>query len=143
MAFAAYVAPVYGWDEPVLCTNKIAIANGKEIFLAMCSTNTQSKTNIQAVIGSQVVFMGIGAESPGTNLFLTVQSNIVLVVEFNPPYLIANGWPMTVQVVKPLDTFYFHSKVEALGTLKSVDLEKRAIKIVAKQEDVKNTDPLF
>lgn len=133
VCFAAGTLVASGWEEPILFTNKTAIADGKAILSAMLSPEIQSKTNIQALIGSQVVFFS-HAGPAGTNCVLAVQTNVFLVVEFKPPY----QWPANVIGHPPAAHVYpsylFHSS-EVLGTLKSVDLEKRIITIVAKQED--------
>jgi hypothetical protein len=132
--FATYKLAAQEWKEPILFTNQTAIANGHIVLSSMFADGAQTKTNIQALIGSQVVFYTHGG-SKGTNCVLTLQSNTVLVVEFNPPYKYPGmnifwGHGNTY----PSDEFY---STEILGTLKSVDVEKRVINIVARQEDWK------
>jgi hypothetical protein len=72
------------------------------------------------LIGSQVVFVG-SAASPGGNANLMVWTNVVLEVEIRPE-----------RDVRPHSAFWH---AEVLGTLKSVDFEKRVIHIQAKPED--------
>jgi hypothetical protein len=123
------------WEQPILFTNKLAIANGQKVLAAILAADSQSKSNIQALIGSQVVFFA-HAGPGGTNCVLSIQSNVTLVVEFSPPY----QWPQNVAGYPPVpheypSSIYYSSEV--LGTLKSVDLERRVVAIAAKQEDWK------
>ena len=136
--FAAYKLAAqewHDWKEPILFTNQTAaIANGHTVLSAMLADGAHTKTNIQALIGSQVVFYTHRGPK-GTNCVLTLKSNTVLVVKFNPPYKYPDmnifwGHGNTY----PSDEFY---STEILGTLRSVDVEKRVINIVAKQEDWK------
>jgi len=108
-----------GWP-PVFFTNTTAIANGSTVLAAVRSGDTQSKASVQALIGSQVVFVG-GAAPPGGTANLIVASNVVLEVEIRP-----------VQDVRPHSATW---SAEVLGTLNSVDFEKRVIHIRAKPED--------
>ena len=122
------------WREPILFTNQTAIANGKAVLSAVYADAAQSKTNIQALIGSQVVFYTHRGPT-GTNCVLTLRSNFVVFVEFNPPYKYPGmnifwGHGNTY----PCDEFY---STEILGTLKSIDMEKRIVTVVARQEDWK------
>ena len=106
--------------SPAFFTNKTAIANGSIVLAAVRSGDTQSKASVQALIGSQVVFVG-GAAPPGGNANLMVASNVVLEVEIRP-----------ARDVRPHSVAW---SAEVLGTLKSVDFEKRVIHIRAKPED--------
>jgi hypothetical protein len=106
--------------SPIFFTNKTAIANGSTILAAVRSGDTQSKASVQVLIGSQVVFVG-GAAPPGGNANLMVASNVVLEVDIRPS-----------RDVRPHSVAW---SAEVLGTLKSVDFEKRVIHIRAKPED--------
>lgn len=106
--------------SPVFFTNKTAIANGSTILAAVRSGDTQSKVSVQALIGSQIVFVG-GAAPPGGNANLMVASNVVLEIEIRP-----------ARDVRPHSVAW---SAEVLGTLQSVDFEKRVIHIRAKPED--------
>jgi len=112
---------------PIFFTNQTAVANARAVLSAVRVGDSQSKTNVQALIGSQVVFAG-GAAPPGGSANLMVSSNVVLEVEISP----SRG-------VRPRAISW---DAEVLGTLKSVDFEKRVIKIRAKPEDwrVRGTD---
>ena len=105
---------------PIFFTNQTAIANARAVLAAVRSGDLQSKTNVQALIGSQVVFAG-GAALPGGNADLLVSSNVVLKVQIRPS-----------RDVRPHSVFWV---AEVSGTLKSVDFEKRTIHIVAKPEN--------
>ena len=112
---------------PSFFTNQLAISNGRAVLAAMISGDTQSKTNVQALIGSQVIFEGTGsalpgATSPGTNANLMVWSNVVLQVDLRP-----------LQEVRLHNAFSWSAKV--LGTLKGVNFQERVIYIEAKPED--------
>ena len=106
--------------SPYYFTNQTAISNGSTVLSAVRSRDTQSKASIQALIGSQVVFVG-GAAPPGGNANLIVASNVVLEVEIRP-----------LRDVRPRAVAW---SAEVLGTLKSVDFEKRVIHIRARPED--------
>ena len=122
LASVLFVVTAHAADtwSPVFFTNKTAIANGSTVLAAVRSGDTQSKASIQALIGSQVIFVG-GAAPPGGNANLMVASNVVLEVEIRP-----------ARDVRPHAVVW---SAEVLGTLKSVDFEKRVIHIRAKPED--------
>jgi len=106
--------------SPIYFTNHSAISNGRSVLTAMISEDAQRKTNVQALIGSQVVFVG-GTAPPGGSANLMVWTNVLLEVQIRP-----------ARDVRP------HSVVwtsEVLGTLESVDFQKRVIHIQAKPED--------
>jgi hypothetical protein len=112
---------------PSFFTNQLAISNGRAVLAAVISGDTQSKTNVQALIGSQVVFEGTGSASPGTmspgtNANLMVWSNVVLQVDIRPPRDDGSHGA-------------FAWSVKVLGRLKGVDFQKRVIHIEAKPED--------
>jgi hypothetical protein len=111
--------------KPFFFTNQIAIANGQIVLSAIHSGVSQSQTNIQALIGSPVVFIG-SAAPPGGNANLMVSSNVVLEVEIRP-----------ARDVRPHSVFW---DAEVFGTLKSVDFEKRVIHIQARPEDWRARD---
>jgi hypothetical protein len=122
-AFMIAFAPAAFADDslpPIFFTNQTAIANARTVLAAVRSGDLQSRTNVQALIGSQVVFAG-GAAPPGGNADLLVSSNLVLKVQISP-----------ARDVRPHSVFWV---AEVLGTLKSVDFEKRTIHIVAKPKD--------
>jgi hypothetical protein len=121
-ASVLFVITAHATDSgsPVFFTNKTAIVNGSTVLAAVRSGATQSKASIQVLIGSQVVFVG-GAAPPGGNANLMVASNVVLEVEIRP-----------VRDVRPHSVAW---SAEVLGTLKSVDFERRVIHIRAKPED--------
>ena len=101
-----------------------AVTNGNTVLAAVRSADAQSKMSVRALIGSQVVFYGYppdGRVYEGTIADLMISSNVVLEVEIRPfrdvsPHAIA--WDAKV-----------------LGTLKSIDFEKRVIRIRARPED--------
>lgn len=62
---------------------KVAITNARTVLSAVLSGDAQSKTNVQALIGSKVVFVG-GAAPPGNNANLLGWSNVVVEVELRP-----------------------------------------------------------
>jgi hypothetical protein len=105
---------------PVFLTNEPALSNGRAVLAAVLCGDAKSRSKVQALIGSQVVFVG-GAAPPGGNANLLVWSNVVLEVEIRP-----------LRDVRPRSVVW---SVEVLGTLKSVDLAKRTIHIRAKPED--------
>jgi hypothetical protein len=105
---------------PIFFTNGTAIANARTVLAAVRSGDLQSRTNAQALIGSQVVFAG-GAAPPGGNADLVVSSNIVLKVQIRPE-----------RDVRPHSVFWV---AEVLGTLRSIDFNKRTIQIVAKPQN--------
>jgi len=105
---------------PIFFTNQTAIANARVVLSAVRAGDSQSKTNVQALIGSQVVFAG-GAAPPGGNANLMVSSNVVLEVQIRP-----------ARDVRPHSVFWV---AEVSGTLKGVDFKKRVIHIIAKPED--------
>jgi hypothetical protein len=112
-------------------TNKVAVANGQKTFQALLVADGQSKTNIQALIGSQVVFYPTRGPKGTNDCVLTLPERVFLLVEFSPPY----QWDKRLWEPGskyPSDMFY---STAILGTLKSVDFEKRVITIVAKQQD--------
>ena len=113
---------VFAGDDwkPLHFTNQTAIANGHTVLSAVRSGDAQGRTNIQALLGSQVVFVGSIAP-PGGSANLMVWSNIVLEVEIRP-----------ARDVRPHAVVW---SAEVLGILKSVDFEKRVIHIRAKPED--------
>ena len=133
---AAFTLAASGWDQPTLFTNKVAIANGQKVLAAILAADSQSKSNIQALIGSQVVFFTHAGPWGATNCVLRIQSNTVLAVEFSPPYKWPPDTPGHPRAAHVYPSYLFYSS-EVLGTLKSVDLEKRVVRIVAKQEDWK------
>jgi hypothetical protein len=104
--------------KPYFFTNQIAVSNGQAVVSAVCSGSSQ--TNTQALTGSPVVFIG-GAAPPGGNANLTVWSNVVVEVEIRP-----------ARDVRPHSVYW---EAEVLGTLKSVDFQKRVIHIWAKPDD--------
>ena len=129
MRFASYHILVVTWllaasafaddtTKPYFFTNQIAVSNGQAVVSAVCSGSSQ--TNIQALIGSPVVFIG-GAAPPGGNANLTVWSNVVVEVEISP-----------ARDVRPHSVYW---EAEVLGSLKSVDFQKRIIHIRAKPDD--------
>ena len=133
---AAYTLAASGW-EPILFTNKVAISNGRKVISAILAADSQSKSNLQTLIGSQVVFATHAGPAGTTNCVLTLQSNIVLMVEYSPPY----KWGDEREHIRDLGPIVhrypssaFYSS-EVLGTLKSVDVEKRIVTIVARQEN--------
>ena len=124
-----------GWAEPVLFTNQIAITNGQKIFSSVLIGDSQSKSNIQALVGSPVVFYG-GQGPKGTNCLLTLQSNVVLMVEFDPPYV----FPQRPAGQGPASHEYpssFAYSCEVMGTFKDADCKNRIITITAKQNDLR------
>ena len=122
IAAVYFTITAHGADywTPLFFTNQTAVANGSTVLSAVRSGDTQSKASVQALIGSQVVFVG-GAAPPGGNANLMVASNIVLEVEIRP-----------ARDVRPHAVVW---SAEVIGTLKSVDFEKRVIHIRAKPED--------
>jgi hypothetical protein len=137
----------YAWEEPVLFTNKVAIAKGRDVFEATLRADTQSKSNNQALIGSEVVFVG-HKRAADTNCFaLNLQSNVVLVVEFNPPYRLPPLPGHEDRGVKGAPRWqwdrWYWTTAEVMGTIKIVDLEKQFVVITAKQESVKFRDAGF
>jgi hypothetical protein len=151
--FCACTLAAYAWEEPILFTNKMAITKGREVFEATLRADSQSKSNTQALIGSEVVFVG-HKRSPDTNRFvLNLQSNVLLVVEFNPPYRLPSQ--LLNYAIIQRDTrgvtgalrwewdWWYWTTAEVLGTLKFVDLEKQVVVITAKQENVKFRDAGF
>jgi hypothetical protein len=106
--------------KPYFFTNQVAVSNGQAVVSAVCSGGSQ--TNILALIGSPVVFIG-GEAPPGGDANLTVWSNVVVEVEIRP-----------ARDVQPHSVYW---EAEVLGTLKSVDFQKRVIHIWAKPDDWK------
>jgi hypothetical protein len=116
----ACTAPAAGNDTPIFFTNATAVANGRTVLAAVLSGDAQSKTNVQALLGAAVVFVGGGSSALGVNANLTLCSNVVVDVEIQPPRDVrpqAAGW-----------------NAEVLGTLKRVDFRKRIIYIRARPE---------
>jgi len=105
---------------PFFSTNRTAITNGWKVLDAVLSGDSMSKNNIRAMYGSQVVFAGDGPRPEG-RADLVLLSNVVLEVEISPGQLGKQNC--------------FSWSAEVLGTLKSVDFDKRVIRIVAKPED--------
>ena len=106
--------------KPFFFTNQVAFTNGQSVLSAVRSGDAQSKTNVLALIGSPIVFIG-SAAPPGGNANLMVWSNVVVEVEIRP-----------ARDVRPHSVFW---TAEVSGTLKSIDFEKRVIRIRAKPED--------
>ena len=104
---------------------KVAITNGRTVLSAVLSGDAQSKTNVQALIGSKVVFVG-GAAPPEDNANLVVWSNVVVEVELRPS---RNVIPRSV-----------YWEAEVLGTLQSVDFKRKIIRIRAKPDDWRHQD---
>ena len=90
--------------------------------MAVLSSDAQSKTNIQRLVGSQVGFAGYAPQFGWANLQLN--SNIVVEVEIRPPQDVYRNVGHARQMF-----------AEVLGILKSVDFEKQVIRIQAKPED--------
>jgi hypothetical protein len=112
---------------PTFFTNQTAIANGDKVWSAVVSGDNQAKTNIQALVGSQVVFVGEAQRVGSANL--VVGSNVVVEVELKPWRDVYRNEP--------------HARVnysEVSGTLKNVDFDKRVITIKAKPNEWKNTE---
>jgi hypothetical protein len=108
-------------------TNEIATANSRAVLFAL-SGDANSKTDVKALIGSEVTFCGDALyQGGGTNI--TLESNIILNVELQPPHLKYHF----IGVHGAVD-----SGVEVLGTLKSIDFEKRVIYIRASPKDYRD-----
>jgi hypothetical protein len=105
--------------KPIFFTNKTAIANGRVILSAVRSSDTRSKPRIQALIGSEVVFVGEGDSSQG-NFDLRVRNGALIEVEMLP--------------TRDARQNCCSWTAEVLGTLKSVDFEKHVIQIQTKPE---------
>jgi hypothetical protein len=114
----------------LLFTNATVITNSRVVLSALSSGDAKSKSAVQALIGSQVAFSGYGpVEIEGRTKHinnLMVSTNILLDVEVQPP-LNWSSWDPR-QHVNGWDS-------EVLGTLKSVDFDKRIIYIKAKPEN--------
>jgi hypothetical protein len=118
--FFAITAHAVDYWRPIYFTDKTVIANGSNVLSAVYSSDKQSRARVQALIGSQVAFYG-GTAPPGANANLIVGTNIVLDVEIRP-----------FRDVRPHSVCW---GADVMGTLKSVDFEKRVIHIRAKPED--------
>ena len=122
LALFAVVKIGHAADEwgPYWLTNQLAVSHGRTILAAVRSGDTQARTNVQALIGSQVVFVG-GVAPPGGNANLMLSTNVLPVVDMQPQ-----------RDVRPHSVAW---SAEVLGTLKNVDFEKRVIHIRAKPEN--------
>jgi hypothetical protein len=103
----------------------VAITNANRVLSAILAGDPQSKTNVQALIGAQVVFVG-GNAPPGYNANLLVWSNVTVEVELRPRKNVlprSVGWD-----------------AEVLGTLTGVDFKRRVIYVRAKPENWRHTD---
>ena len=114
----AYAQPTM----PIHFTNETAVANGSTVLSAVLSGDPLSKTNVQALVGSPVVFVGFAAQIGTANLL--VKSNILVEIELKPWRDVYENEPHARQ-----------NYAEVLGILKSVDFEKRVIHIQAKPAD--------
>jgi len=108
--------------RPIYFTNQTAVANGNTVLSAVLSGDSQSKTNVQALVGAQVIFVGLAVKEGTGNLL--VKSNIFVEVELKP-------W----RDVYENEPFARQNYAEVLGTLASVDFEKRVVHIQAKPKD--------
>jgi hypothetical protein len=114
-------------------TNATVVANSRQIIEAIASGDTNRIAGAKALIGSQVAYYGVADfVGGGTNIniyqFISKDSNHV-----------DDHLHMRLYVeLKPWHDFRTHgafSFVEVLGTLESVDFEKRIIYIQAKPEN--------
>jgi hypothetical protein len=113
-AIGVPIAPAQVWFPYAFATNATAITNGRAVVDALLVGDSQSKSNVHALIGSSVIFAGwqLDGWSP-TNVPLSLGSNIVVKVEVPAPDEFGpgcNAWSAMVE-----------------GTLKSVDLQNRVI----------------
>jgi hypothetical protein len=120
--FFASAAQAADFWQPRGSTNETAIANGRTVWLAVLSSDAQSKTNIQKLVGSQVGFAGYALQFGSANLW--INSNVVVEVEIRPAQDVYRNVSHARQIFG-----------EVLGILKGVDFEKRVIRIQAKPED--------
>lgn len=113
------ITTAYAYPPPFdyFTNNVTAISNGQIVVSALLAGDSG---RVQAFIGSEVVFIGYAPWSGGgTNI--TVESNIVLNVELQPSANVTSHGS--------------GNPAEVLGTLKSVDFQKRVIYIRAKPKD--------
>ncbi|MGD0410894.1 MAG: hypothetical protein ABSC18_04265 [Verrucomicrobiota bacterium] len=106
---------------PICFTNELAaFTNGQTLYTALKSRDPESKKQIQALIDSRVLFDGWAGLG---NADLHLGDDISLEVEVSPPREVrphARNW-----------------EAETVGVLKSVDIEKRVIRIEIRPEDWK------
>ena len=115
-AVGAQITPLYDFKT----TNATAITNGQSVVSALLAGDS---SRVQALVGSQVAFRGYGSGGSMTNhpANLMISSNIILDVEIVPAR----------NMIRPCCVWW----ADVLGTLKSVDFEKRVIYIQARLED--------
>ncbi|HEY3931336.1 MAG TPA: hypothetical protein VGM58_03095 [Verrucomicrobiae bacterium] len=111
-----------------------AAINGQTVLLGIRSGDEQSRTNVQRLIGSTVVFVGDSDESR-KGVFSDLQTHRVDDLQ-----------PHDKDIKIEVDIIPFRDVhpgmcgswvAEVRGTLESVDFEKRIIRITAKPEDWK------
>jgi hypothetical protein len=124
------------WDEPTLLgglTNRTAIPNGQKVFTALCQADAASKSNVMALVGSEVAFRAWPVSGGTNDCVLNLRSNIVLKVVFDPPYRFT---PPPKNLASDLQDCpcTFWSFFDVSGRLESIDWDKRTVSIVSKQE---------
>jgi hypothetical protein len=95
----------------------VAFTNGLLVLSALKIGDTQSKSQVQALIGSRVWFHFVSGDKPDMEV---VGDNIFLAIEVSPPRELPRG-----------DHAY---SGEVVGTLKAVDFEKHVIHIKIRPE---------
>jgi hypothetical protein len=118
------------WEEPILITNRTAITNGQKVVEAILSVDTQKSPDVKSLVGSEVAFVAHRGHWDRMKCMLNLQSNVVLVVEFDPPYPPSPDARVSIP-------WFFWITVEVSGKVKSIDLPKRTVTIIAKLEDVR------
>jgi hypothetical protein len=112
-------APRFFWRGP-------EAKNGQLVLAAIRSGDAQSKTNVQALIGSQVVFVGEGVPRNGFWSDFEINDHIDVKVDVVPFEKVHPG---------PCGEY----GVEVKGELESVDFGKRIICVKVKPENWKVT----
>ena len=99
-----------------------AVVSARLVLAAVRDGDTQTRTNIQSLIGHNVVFIG-GTAPRGTNADLTLGDDIILKVEIRP-----------FRDVRPQSVMW---ESEVFGRLDSVDFSNRVIRITTSSENWK------